>query len=170
MDDAVNILFSSNKFALFHAGSVPLCCSVIAGESNTSVILSHSESARTPVTVICRPEVPNRSMLSKSSVSPELVHLMISSPSTETSKVTCLSLPLYIADGCVGEKLGVAWRSGGSYALECFRRLRLIMANISCPDETLLQDPLIAGLGKIVKMGGAGNVLVEHHIVVLPSP
>ena len=67
-------------------------------EVPTSVMLSHSESASCPVTSITRPDVPDKSMVSKPSVVPELVQLVVRAPSIRTSTFRTLVEPLYSAD------------------------------------------------------------------------
>ena len=68
------------------------------GAGLTSMMLSHSMSASTPVTSITDPDVPERSMLSKPAVVPELVQVVTRTSSTYTSTVLTLVAPLYSAD------------------------------------------------------------------------
>lgn len=65
------------------------------------------------MTVIDCPEIPDRSMLSKSRVEPELAQVVTTVPSTETSTVLTLVSPLYKADNRrgQGEIVGI---SGGA--------------------------------------------------------
>ena len=78
---------------------VPLDCCVTW---LTSMMLSHSKLSRTPTISIVVPDVSERSMLSKPSVMPELVHVVTRTPSTYTSTVLSLVSPLYSAGGRVG--------------------------------------------------------------------
>ena len=64
----------------------------------TSTILSHSRFPCTAVMVTYWVEYPDRSMLSKPSVVPELVQV-VTRPGAYTSSVLTLVAPLYIADG-----------------------------------------------------------------------
>lgn len=60
-------------------------------------MLIHSGLSRTPVTVMSCPEYPNKSIISKPSVVPELVQVVAREPSTVTSTVLTLVVPLYRA-------------------------------------------------------------------------
>ena len=64
----------------------------------TSIMLSHSVSASTPVSSITCPDAHERLTLSKSSVVPELVQVVIRAPSTYTSMVLVRVVPWCIAD------------------------------------------------------------------------
>ena len=61
-------------------------------------MLSHSVSASTPVSSIICPDVDERLTLSKPSVVPELVQVVIRAPSMYTSMVLVRVVPRYIAD------------------------------------------------------------------------
>lgn len=87
---------------------------------DTSMMLSHSSLASTPVTSINSPDIPDRSMLSKALVVPELLHVVAKAPSTYIFTVLDLVVPLNNAEkqpsreeeGRKGEELR-RWNDGG---------------------------------------------------------
>lgn len=79
----------------------------------TSTMLSHSESSSTPFSSTTRPDTPVKITWSPQAVLPEVVYVVMRTPSTRTSIVTCLSSPSYMS----GSRQGMTRSNGDAVVI-----------------------------------------------------